>query len=268
MKTANSDQPARQPVKAVPGTSSALNAEPVDVYGSDEIARVLERFGALLRTSMPLAALLQSVCHQIVATIPVADMAGVTVLSAAAAAGASPETVACTDERALDVDIDQYRANEGPCLEAARTQQVVRVRIDDAARRWPAFADNVAGMGVASYLSAPLAADERHVGALNLYSFSDHGFSNLDEVLLQVFVAAVEGAVWNARRAEQWQAESVGLQEAMKSRAVIEQAKGMLMILREIDEDAAFKVLVEQSQHRNVRLAVVATELVDSITHR
>lgn len=56
----------------------------------------------------------------------------------------------------------------GPCLEAARTRQVVRVRIADAAQRWPEFTANVAGMGVASYLSAPLTTAEQHVvGALN-----------------------------------------------------------------------------------------------------
>jgi len=105
--------------------------------------------------------MLQSVCAQIVATIPAADMAGVTIHSAD---DKQPETVACTDERALDVDVDQYRANEGPCLEVARTQQVVRVRIDDAALRWPQFAANVAGMGVASYLSVPLVTDEDRWG--------------------------------------------------------------------------------------------------------
>ncbi len=87
-----------------------------------------------------------------------------------------PETVACTDERALDVDVDQYRASEGPCLESARTRPVVRVRFDDAAQRWPEFASNVAGtsnvagIGVASYFSAPLMTDGHLVGALNLYS--------------------------------------------------------------------------------------------------
>ncbi|WP_182263183.1 GAF domain-containing protein, partial [Rhodococcus sp. UFZ-B548] len=98
-----------------------------------------------------------------VATIPTVDMAGVTILSAHDKA---PATVTCTDERALGVDIDQYRANEGPCLEAARTRQVVRVRIEDAALRWPEFAKNVAGMGVASYLSAPLTTDDDHGGVL------------------------------------------------------------------------------------------------------
>ncbi|MBW0292711.1 MULTISPECIES: GAF and ANTAR domain-containing protein [Rhodococcus] len=232
-------------------------------YDSDDIAVAVERFGALLRTPMPLPSLLQSVCAQVVATIPTADMAGVTVLSPR---DKEPETVACTDERALDVDVDQYRANEGPCLEAARTRQVVRVRIDDAALRWPEFAKNVAGMGVASYLSAPLTIDDDHVGALNLYSYDDHGFSEIDEVLLQVFVAAVEGAVWNARRAEQWRVEVEGLQEAMKTRAAIEQAKGMLMVLHGISAERAFEVLVEQSQSRNIRVAAIAAEVVETLT--
>lgn len=232
-------------------------------YDSDEIAVAVERFGALLRTPMPLPGLLQSVAAQVVATIPAADMAGVTILSARDKA---PETVACTDERALDVDVDQYRANEGPCLEAARTRQVVRVRIDDAALWWPAFAKNVAGMGVASYLSAPLSVDDTHVGALNLYSFDGHGFSEIDEVLVQVFVAAVEGAVWNARRAEQWRSEVEGLREAMKTRASIEQAKGMLMVLHGISAERAFEVLVEQSQSRNIRVAAIAAEVVETLT--
>ncbi|MGC0367622.1 GAF domain-containing protein [Rhodococcus sp. 27YEA15] len=257
---------ADAPSSIITDTSSpAVEDVAVYEYSSDEISSAVERFGALLRTSMDLPVLLQAVCGQIVATIPSADMAGVTVLSVDSN---PPETVARTDERALDVDVDQYRANEGPCLEAARAGQVVRVRVDDAARKWPVFASNVAGMGVASYLSAPLTTDEQHVGALNLYSYSDHGFSEIDEVLLQVFVAAVEGAVWNARRAQQWRTEVDGLHEAMRSRAVIEQAKGVLMALHGIDDVRAFEMLVEQSQQRNIRVCVLAAELVGSLTTR
>ncbi|MFC1473812.1 GAF domain-containing protein [Rhodococcus qingshengii] len=142
-------------------------------YDTDEIATAVEHFGVLLRTPMKLPALLQSVCSQVVATIPTADMAGVTMLSRESNGS---ETVACTDERALDVDVDQYRASEGPCLESARTRPVVRVRFDDAAQRWPEFASNVAGtsnvtgIGVASCFSAPLMTDGHLVGALNLYN--------------------------------------------------------------------------------------------------
>lgn len=264
----------RSPNRPAPDTPSPIVADiasravadlAVQQYNGDEISSAVERFSELLRTTLDLPVLLQSVCGQIVATIPSADMAGVTILSAD---NNKPETVACTDERALDVDVDQYRANEGPCLEAARTRQLVRVRIDDAAQKWPVFAANVAGMGVASYLSAPLTTDEQHVGALKLYSYSDHGFTEIDEVLLQVFVAAIEGAVWNARRAQQWRSEVDGLREAMKSRAVIEQAKGVLMALHGIDDVRAFEILAEQSQRRNIRVCVLAAELVETLITR
>lgn len=122
------------------------------------------------------------------------------------------------------------------------------------------------GWGVASYLSARLTIDDTHVGALNLYSYDDHGFSEIDEVLVQVFVAAVEGAVWNARRAEQWRSEVEGLREAMKTRASIEQAKGMLVVLHGISAERAFELLVEQSQSRNVRVAAIAAEVVETLT--
>ena len=52
----------------------------------------------------------------------------------------------------------------------------------------------------------------------------------------------------------------------MKTRATIDQAKGMLMALHGISEDRAFEVLVQQSQQRNIRVAVVAAEVVKSLT--
>ncbi|MBT2264622.1 hypothetical protein J7E74_06395 [Rhodococcus erythropolis] len=70
-------------------------------------------------------------------------------------------------------------------------------------------AKNVAGMGVARTFRHR--SDDDQVRALKLYSYDDHGFSEIGEVLVQVLVAAVEGAVWNARRAEQWRVEVEGL---------------------------------------------------------
>lgn len=72
-------------------------------------------------------------------------------------------------------------------------------------------------------------------------------------------VAAVAGAVWNARRAEQRRVE--GLLKAMKTRAAIEQAKGMLMARHGISADRAFEVLVEQSRSRDVRVAEIVETL-------
>lgn len=227
-----------------------------------DYADALERFKVMMSARLDLAVVLQAVCNEIVHAVPVADMVGVTVLDSG---GAHPETAASTDSRVNDVDADQYRNDQGPCLEAARTQQMVRVRVDDVAARWPRFAASVADIGVQSYLSAPLVLDERHVGALNIYSYDAHGFSDIDEALVRLFVIAVETAVMVSRRADSAEEEVDGLTTAMKTRAGIEQAKGIIMALRGVDADAAFAILSEQSQSRNIKVTDIAALLIASI---
>jgi GAF domain-containing protein len=227
-----------------------------------EPADSLDHFRELLRSQADVDVVLQRVCEQVTDTIADADMAGVTLLRDGLE---HPETAALTDVRVFDVDLDQYRANEGPCLEAARTRSIVRVRVREVHERWPDFATKVAGLGVGSYLSAPLSIDDQHLGALNIYSFDDHGFDHVDEVVVRVFVTAVEAAVWNSRRARLAQTEIDGLQEAMKTRSVIDQAKGIIMAARGISADEAFTGLSEQSQNTNVKVADIARKLIHSV---
>lgn len=236
-----------------------------DIGGSavDEVTGSLDHFRSLLLTHTEVDAVLQGVCVQVTDTVGGADMAGVTLLRDGLE---HPETAALTDPRVFDVDLDQYRANEGPCLESARTQTMVRVRVSDVASRWPVFAANVAGMGIGSYLSAPLSIDDQHLGALNIYSVGDHGFTDIDVLLVKVFVTAVEAAVWNSRRAQLAQTELDGLREAMKTRATIEQAKGIVMAARGIASEKAFAVLAAQSQDRNVKVHEIARHVIESVT--
>ncbi|WP_250885369.1 ANTAR domain-containing protein [Rhodococcus erythropolis] len=229
---------------------------------ADNIFESLDRFSALVCADSP-ERLIQTFCQQLVATIASVDMAGVVIVPER---GTKPETVACTDARVFDIELEQYRVNEGPGVESARTTQPVRAGSDSVVRKWPDFAQRVAEVGVASYLSAPLFIDDVHVGVLSLYSVVDHGFAEIDEVLLQVFIAAVEGAVWKVRRGEEWKTEIAGLRAAMKSRGHIEQAKGMLMVMHAITEDQAFEMLAAQSQRQNIRLTAVAAEIIRALS--
>lgn len=224
--------------------------------------RGLESFRDLLLSHARVDALLQSVCSQVVSTVPGADMAGVTLLGEATGA---PRTAAYTDRRVFSIDAHQYRSDEGPSLEAARSRQLVRARLSDTAARWPAFAAEVENIGVRSYLSAPLSVDTAQVGALNVYSWTDHGFTDTDEILVKVFVTAVESAMWNSRRAQEAQSELDGLREAMRTRATIEQAKGIVMAIRGVAAADAFEVLSLQSQNENVKLSALAQRIVESV---
>jgi GAF domain-containing protein len=164
-------------------------------YFAEDTFEALDVFRGILLEHSRFEALLQGLCEQVVAAVPGAEMAGVTLLHHDSE---NPETAACSDARVVDIDIDQYNADEGPCLEAARTNRIVCVRVDEVAARWPTFAAAVSGLGVKSYLSAPLAVDFEHAGSLNIYSFDGDGFSDIDEVLVKLFVTAVEAAVWNS----------------------------------------------------------------------
>jgi GAF domain-containing protein len=222
----------------------------------------LDAFRDLLRSTVRVETLLQSVVEQVVAVVPGADMAGVTLPGDRAG---ETETAACTDARVYTIDSDQFRIHEGPSLDAARTRSMVRARETDIEARWPKFAAESADIGVRSYLSAPISVDTARTGSLNVYSWTDHGFSDTDELLVGVFAAAVESTVWNSRLAQAAQSELDGLREAMRSRAVIEQAKGIVMAIRGVGPDDAFDVLSLQSQNENVKLAEIARRIVESV---
>jgi transcriptional regulator with GAF, ATPase, and Fis domain len=81
-----------------------------------------------------------------------------------------PTTVASTSDLALTLDHAQYRADEGPCLHAYRTCQVVPVPDMAAESRWAAFTDTALQHSIHSSLSLPLVVDDTGTGALNLYA--------------------------------------------------------------------------------------------------
>jgi hypothetical protein len=64
------------------------------------------------------------------------------------------------------------------------------------------------------------------------------------------------------RDTERLETEVAQLRQAMASRAVIEQAKGIIMATTRCDPDRAFALLVDQSQAENRKLREIAADLV------
>lgn len=161
-------------------------------YYPDDTLDSIDTFRGLLRSHSTIESLLQGLCERVAAVVPGADMVGVTLMHNNFD---RPATVACSDSRVIAIDSDQYRANEGPGLEAARTSRIVCVRVDDVRLRWPTFAANAADIGVRSYLYAPLKVESAHAGSLNLYGFDEDGFTDIDEVTVAMFVTAAETSI-------------------------------------------------------------------------
>src|SRR3712207_5283813 len=104
----------------------------------------------------------------------------VTSLAATATAGTLGAAVTVVDDhgkrsRAASnaavehADALQYELDEGPCLTAWRTRELVRIDDTTTDGRWPRWNEAVTRLGVRSVLSAPLLAGDESIGAMKVY---------------------------------------------------------------------------------------------------
>jgi GAF domain-containing protein len=177
-----------------------------------------------------------------------------------------PFTVATSDELAGQVDEIQYRSGEGPCLTAMYQNRAVEVDDLSQETRWDAYRPHALAHGVACSLSFPLAIGDRAVGALNLYSTRPNAFNARDREHAEAFTSQVSAAlVLTLRHAQQSQLGEQ-LEQAMSSRAIIDQAVGILMGQQRCTASVAFDVLRKASQHRNRKLRDVAADVISNVT--
>jgi GAF domain-containing protein len=127
--------------------------------------------------------------------------------------------------------------------------------------RWPDYALHAAELGVGSSLSVPLPFQGATIGALNNYATTPRAFDEDDVRLGEEVAAFVAIAVGNAEAAARATDDVLNMRRAMESRAVIEQAKGILMERFKVTSEQAFTVLTHASQRSNVKLRDIAEEL-------
>lgn len=132
--------------------------------------------------------------------------------------------------------------------------------------RWPAFVSAASEHGVLATMSIPLGNDEAVMGALNLYSETEASYDEAARAVACGFADQLGVAVASATLYSESYELARQLQQAMESRAVIEQAKGILMGAQRCTPDAAFNILVRASQNQNRKLRAIASEIVDRYT--
>lgn len=222
-----------------------------------------DQFHALVRTVVTGSADLNKALTA-VASMGFAGIDGCTAASITLIDDGTPRTVAFTDGIAPDLDQVQYDARAGPCLEAISTNAVVRIESLAEDERWREFGAAAEERGVRSSLSLPLPLPPGAAtsAGLNLYGGEVGAFTEADEKMGALF--ASYAAVVIANVAAYWSAHELAehLQKAMESRAVIEQAKGILMARQKCSSDAAFDILRRASQRENRKLRDIAVDLV------
>ncbi|MGH3921369.1 MAG: GAF and ANTAR domain-containing protein [Pseudonocardiaceae bacterium] len=174
------------------------------------------------------------------------------------------ETTVATDPFAQDVDELQYSTGEGPCLDSIRELAVVRIDSMVGERRWPTYVPQAAGKGVRSSLSLPLEVRGHALGALNCYSRRAHAFAATDLGLVRLFASHAAVALANSQIHARSVQLGTQLLEALESRDVIGQAKGVLMERHHQSADQTFEMLVRASQRHNKRMREIAQQVIDS----
>lgn len=157
----------------------------------------------------------------------------------------------------------QEQTQDGPCVEAYRSGTSVVVT-DLAAHpgRWPALAAAAAEAGLVAVAGIPMHLNGSHLGALNLYHDERRDWTDDDLEIAELLAHMGTAYVANAARLDQALHTAEQLQDALDSRIVIEQAKGILAGERSISVDEAFAILRSHARSNNVSLRAVADAVV------
>ncbi len=229
-------------------------------------ADAIEGLRDLFAAEEPLDDIAARVAETTVAAIPYADAVSITVLS-----WPDARSAACTDDRALELDLQQYASGRGPSLEAAWQRAPVRAVIGENRQRWPEFVEAAQKVGIRASLSVPLLIGgineaQELVGSLNIYSQTAAAFDPFDAQLMRLYTVAAGQAITNAGRWQHSRETVTQLETALTSRSDIDMAKGALMALHGCDPGEAFARLVDESQRRNIKVRDVAVELLARLT--
>jgi transcriptional regulator with GAF, ATPase, and Fis domain len=256
----------KRPAGAYDQKMSDSDGEPSALPGDryEDLVRSLTELVRTLTEDESVPETMQSILALLLRSVPGCDAASITVFDDRG----QPGTSAATDEATYKLDSRQYALADGPCLDAARCKKVNRWDLREVEQRWPEFADLAKKMGLHSYLSAGLDIAGRPVGAMNLASHDPDGFGQLDEELVALFTAPAAAAIAVAGRYSGARNLAAQFEQALGSRAVIDQAIGIIMAESRCDASQAFATLTRASNNRNMKLRDLAAEIVARVGGR
>ncbi len=203
----------------------------------------------------------------------------VTSLAATATAGTLGAAVTVVDEHgkrskaasnaaAEQADALQYEFDEGPCLTAWRTRQLVRIDDTTTDGRWPRWNEAVSRLGVRSVLSAPLSVGEESIGAMKVYCERPMNYGPHDEHVMGLLAAQAAILLANSQSLAEARRLSRQLTDALASRDVIARATGVLLAQGAASRQDAFATLAATARRSDRSIEDVARALLAAVTAR
>jgi GAF domain-containing protein len=199
---------------------------------------------------------------QTIADVAKAVMPGAAEASVSLVIGDRPTTPVYTGRLALDLDRSQYERGHGPCLQAAGTGDVVEIPDARTETRWRDYMDDAVEHGCLSSLSLPLPIREDAGAALNIYAREANAFDEESRSTATRFAPYAAVAAGNLHEYLRARDRAENLRHALESRAVIDQAKGILMERHKLTADQAFEALAHASMTANIKVRALAEHLV------
>jgi GAF domain-containing protein len=223
----------------------------------ENAAQALEQLGRLALREHSMESILQAVVDLAKTVLPGDPEASISLLI-----NDKPTTAAFTGQLALDCDESQYGHGYGPCLHAASTGELTEIADMQAETRWRDYVQQAAARGALSSLSVPLPIGEDVSGALNIYAREPNTFDEDSRSAAVRFAPHAGVAVANMYAYLDARNLAANLQKALDSRAVIDQAKGILMERYKVTAHQAFQVLARISMQTNRKVRDIADQLV------
>lgn len=170
--------------------------------------------------------------------------------------------VTATGEAAVQQEYIQQKHQEGPCHDAfTRAETVAVSRIGDH-RQWPVYAESASANGIAAVAGIPMLLDGLPIGVLDVYEREPRRWEDADLDQASILAAVATAYLSHASEMERMRRVNERLEEALESRIIIEQAKGVLAGERELSMDAAFDALRRHARNSNATLRAVAEAVV------
>jgi GAF domain-containing protein len=227
------------------------------MYDQQLFLQTLSRFAVVLPARYDLEAALVELTKSIIAVLGVSG-SGVTMAEAGRL-----HFVTAVSHASGELERNQEEFQAGPCRDAFDTGVVVRVTdVREEVARWPEFSAAALRVGVAGVAGIPMRLADEVIGALNIYSSEPREWTDDDISVAVVLADVATSYVVNASKLRQQEQLSEQLQEALISRIVIEQAKGITAQQNSVSIDNAYQLMRRHARNNNASLRVVAEAIV------
>ena len=227
------------------------------MYDQPLFLQTLSRFAVVLPARYDLEAALSELTESVIAVLGLCG-SGVSM-----AEDGRLRFVTAVSQASAELERSQQEQQAGPCRDAYQSGEVVRVKdVREESARWPEFSAIARRLSVAGVAGIPMQLDDQIIGALNLYFSEPREWSDVDIAVARVLADVATSYVVNASKLRQQEQLSEQLQEALESRIIIEQAKGITAYKNAVSIDAAFQLMRRHARNNNASLRLVAEAIV------